>query len=95
MTEWNQERPSWCPNETCIFKRRAMDSICGGELPEPVEHSGDYNNFRFCLNDDFVADVPVLPITVNKSDLGWFRWIFDALDGKKTSWLSIHKESTQ
>jgi len=25
---------------------------------------------------------------VNATDLEWFRWVFDALDGKITSWLS-------
>ena len=34
----------------------------------------------------------VFDLHVNKTDLDWFRWIFDALDGKKTSWLSMRKE---
>ncbi len=25
---------------------------------------------------------------VNDTDLGYLRWILDALDGKETSWLS-------
>lgn len=79
-----QERPSWCPKLDCLFKRRVMDSICGGELPEPILHAGDLNTFRICLNDDEVADVPVLPILINKGDLNWFRWVLDALDGRHT-----------
>lgn len=89
---WKQRRPDWCPKANCIFKRRAMDSICGGFLPEAIEHAGDFNTFCFCINDDETPDVPVLPLMVNKSDLDWFRWIFDALDGKRTSWLSMTKE---
>lgn len=84
---WKQERPTWCPNPTCLFKRRAMDSICGGELPEPIPHAGDCNTFRFCVNDDETPDASVLPLLVNRSDLNWFRWIFDALDGRQTSFV--------
>ncbi len=86
-TEWKQERPTWCPHTDCIFKRRVMDGMCGGGLPNPVEHDGDFNNYRFCLNG--AADNGgVFDLQVNDTDLGWFRWIFDALDGKTTSWLS-------
>lgn len=28
MTEWRQERPSWCPHTDCLFRRRAMDDMC-------------------------------------------------------------------
>ncbi len=82
--EWKQERPAWCPHDECIFKRRAMDSLCGGELPTPEPHDGDMNTHRFCMNLDGVVD----DYQVNKTDLDWFRWIFDALDGKQSSWLS-------
>lgn len=30
---------------------------------------------------------------VNDTDLEWLRWIFDALDGKETSWLSRRQTS--
>lgn len=87
MTEWEQERPEWCPHLDCLFRRRAMDSICGGELPEPEPHGADENTHRFCLNCyDHSGDV--FDLQVNAGDLGWFRWIFDALDGLETSWLS-------
>jgi len=90
MLEWKQERPSWCPFPSCIQKRRVMDAICGGELPKPEPHEGDFNTHRICFNG---ADSSggVVPIQVNASDLEWFRWVFDALDGKITSWLSKHK----
>lgn len=84
---WKQERPSWCPHTDCLFKRRVMDGMCCGDLPEPAPHDGDFNNYRFCLNG--AADNGgVFDLQVNDTDLGWFRWIFDALDGLKTSWLS-------
>ncbi len=86
-TEWKQERPTWCCHGDCGFLRRAMDDICGGELPAPVPHGGGENTHRFCLH--FADDMPeVFDLQVNPTDLDFFRWIFDALDGKQTSWLS-------
>ncbi len=82
-TTYLQDRPRWCPHQDCIFQRRVLDSICGGELPNPVEHDGDKNTHRVCINADSVFD-----LQVNKTDLGWFRWVFDALDGQRSSWLS-------
>ena len=81
---WKQERPSWCPHTDCIFLRRAMDHLCGGQLPKPEPHDGDVNTQRICIN----AGLPVFDLQVNHSDLDWLRWIFDALDGKATSSLS-------
>jgi hypothetical protein len=85
---WRQERPTWCPHNSCIFRRRAMDSICGGELAEPEMHGGDQNTHRLCLR----SDVETVDFHVNASDLGWLRWIMDALDGQATSWLSRQGE---
>ena len=82
--EYRQERPSWCPKTDCIFIRRAMDAWCGGELPELVPHDGDFNTHRICWYGGQGPD----PYMVNENDLDWLRWILDALDGKKTSWLS-------
>lgn len=83
--EWKQERPSWCPHKDCIFLRRVMDSACGGELPNPEPHGKDFNSNRFCMKEE----QGVIDYQVNHSDLEWLRWIFDALDGKETSWLSM------
>jgi hypothetical protein len=84
---WKQERPAWCPHSTCAFRRRAQDAVCGGELPEPILHDGTPNTHRLCLNGAD-RDGGVLDLQVNRADLGYFRWIFDALDGERTSWLS-------
>lgn len=86
MPEWKQERPEWCKFNDCIFLRRAMDNMCGGRLPQPIPHSDDVNTHRFCIVDDGNLTY----YQVNETDLEWLRWIFDALDGKKTSWLSKH-----
>lgn len=83
MNQYNQEKPSWCPHESCEFLRRVEDSLCGGSLPTPEPHDGDLNTHRLCINTDEVFD-----LQVNVSDVDWFRWIFDAIDGKSTSWLS-------
>lgn len=86
MTEriqYKQEKPSWCPHESCGFLRRAEDRFCGGSLPKPEPHGGDLNTHCICFKNEEVVD-----FQVNMSDLDWFRWVFDAIDGKKTSWLS-------
>ena len=92
MGKWKQEQPTWCPHKDCRFKRRAMDKLCGGELPEPEEHDGGVNTHRFCINAGCINKTVkcdgIFDLQVNSTDLQWFRWIFDALDGKKTSWLS-------
>lgn len=91
MTEYRQERPTWCPHADCVFRRRAADAICGGELPKPEPHDGDMNTHRFCVNGPQDPEAPrsaIFDLQVNAGDLDWFRWILDALDGKETSWLS-------
>lgn len=82
--EWKQERPSWCPQPSCKFKRRAQDACCVGILQTPQPHDVDFNIYNWCMRFDDRVD----RYEVNDSDLGQFRWLFDALDGKTTSWLS-------
>jgi len=86
-SSWLQERPEWCPHTECIFRRRVLDSICGGELPATVEHDGDQNTHRLCIREP-ESDPPIWDLMVNETDLDWLRWVLDALDGKETSWLS-------
>ena len=90
MTEWKQERPTWCKHNDCVFARRTMDSACAGNLPKPVPHAGDMNIYRICIRE-ILPNNEICDIQMNKTDLGWLRWLFDALDGKKTSWLSEAK----
>ena len=77
------ERPSWCPHKDCITLRSSQGIMCGGKLPEPTEHNGGINTHHFCLMEGRESCYEV-----NEGDLDFFRWIFDALDGKVTSWLS-------
>ncbi len=84
--EWKQERPSWCPHISCQFKRRVQDAFCCGKLYEPQPHGADWNDARICFNCH--DDGSIQNYMVNKTDVGYLRWILDALDGKKTSWLS-------
>lgn len=91
MAEYRQERPAWCPHRDCVFRRRVTDAACGGELPKPEPHDGDLNTHRVCVNapqDPEAKPGAIFDLQVNASDLDWLRWIFDALDGKETSWLS-------
>ena len=85
MKEWKQERPDWCKYTDCIFKKRHQDALCGGRLPSPELHEGDFNCYRICIR---FSDTELIDIQVNNSDLEYFRSIFDALDGKITSWHS-------
>lgn len=91
MTEkFKQERPSWCPHNSCKFKRISQDKICGGDLPEHQPHDVGgplVNTYRFCLKN-VLPNKEIFDLQVNDNDLQFFRWIFDSLDGKKTSWLS-------
>lgn len=82
-----QERPRWCPHADCVFLRQTQGLICGGALPVPVDHDGTPNTHRFCMNGAG-DNGGVVDLQVNATDLQHFRWIFDALDGKATSWLS-------
>jgi len=84
---YKQEKPTWCKHLDCIFQRRVLDVLCGGELPKPEPHNGDFNLYRVCIR----TNGEVFDLQVNNTDLDWFRWIFDALDGKKTSWLSVNR----
>ena len=96
--EFKQERPIWCPHKDCKFKRISQDKICGGELSEPQPHDPGgppANTHRFCLRDALPKE-EIFDLQVHNQDLESMRWIFDALDGKKTSWMSkdyeINKE---
>ena len=75
---WKQERPEFCTHADCYFKFRVMDSMCGGELLMPEPHNGDFNTHRFCLNGA-ADDGGVFDLQVNKSDIGWFRAMFNAM----------------
>lgn len=81
------ERPRWCPHPDCVFKRSGQDVVCGGTLPLPSDHDGVANTHRICFNGA-AENGGVLDLKVNPNDLDWFRFIFDALDGKASSWLS-------
>jgi len=94
VTEYRQERPPWCPHVDCVFRRRVTDAVCGGQLPKPEPHDGAENTHRVCLNlsqDPTPPRGEVVDLQVNATDLDWMRWVFDALDGKETSWLSKRK----
>ena len=75
---WRQERPEWCPHQSCQFVRRVTDAMCCGNLPEPQEHDGDFNIYRLCLNGA-ADDGGVFDLQINKTDISWFRWLFNAV----------------
>jgi hypothetical protein len=91
---YKQEKPAWCKHEDCVFQRRVLDNLCGGKLPTPERHETDFNFYRICIRTN-VGEPNVFDLQVNNTDLDWFRWIFDALDGKKTSWLSRKKDDEE
>jgi hypothetical protein len=75
-----------------------MDSICGGALPagqanaKETDAFGEVheNDVRVCFNETHQPPPNHKPLDfkMNPSDLDWIRFVFDALDGKETSWLS-------
>lgn len=79
---WKQERPLWCPHQSCIFKRRAMDSMCGGVLPEPQPHAGDENTYRLCLRQDSTGSDhgQIDDYQMNKSDFWWLRLVMEGVE---------------
>ena len=58
-----------------------------GHIKALLEKHDDHNTHRFCLNGAD-KDGGVFDLQVNRSDLGWMHWVFDALDERSTSWLS-------
>ncbi len=59
-----------------------IDSMCVGQLPKPEPHDGDLNTHRLCLNGAGEGG-GVFDLQINKSDVGWFRWLFDAVFPKE------------
>lgn len=81
------ERPKWCPHPDCIFQMQEQNLICGGKLPKPAPHGEvkEANDKRICI-DTRETGHGIFDLQVNDSDLEAFRFIFDSLDGKVTSW---------
>lgn len=75
---WKQERPKFCVHLDCQFIFRVTDSMCGGKLPSPEPHNGDFNTHRFCLNGA-TDDGGVFDLQINKSDRWWFGKMFDEM----------------
>jgi len=75
---WKQERPEFCTHLDCQFIFRVTDSMCGGKLPKPEPHGADFNTHRFCLNGVDGAE-EIFDLQVNKSDIWWFRKMFDEM----------------
>jgi hypothetical protein len=66
MTEWKQERPSWCPHPDCRFLRRSQDVICSGHMSSPRLHEGVENTHRLCQRADDGAWLHT--VELNKGD---------------------------
>jgi hypothetical protein len=56
-------RPEWCGHLSCKPLIGWDNKMCGGCLPEPVPHDGDFNTHRLCIEADGVID-----LMVNRSD---------------------------
>ena len=94
---FKQERPPWCTHKDCQFLITTQGLMCGGKLPKPLPHDPGgpaVNTHRFCLYGTLPND-EIFDLCVNDGDLQGFRYIFDALDGKKTSWLTKARREAQ
>lgn len=67
--------------------------MCGGQLPTPADHgeAKGINTHRICI-DTRETGHGIFDLQVGTHDVEYLRWIFDAIDGKKTSWLSKRSE---
>lgn len=93
---YKNERPRWCPHkDACNFKKQAVDLLCCGELPEPIEHDGDFNTHRFCINNT-EDNHGIFDLQINKSDVGWFFYVLEpANDIKKTLRKEVLREAAE
>jgi hypothetical protein len=77
-------RPQWCPHQDCRFQVQFQEAMCGGDLPAPSEHDGDFNHHRLCLAG--AADNGgVFDLQINKTDIFHLRRIFDKLQQASSS----------
>lgn len=77
-------RPAWCPlRDNCAFVEQVADKMCCGRPPKPVMHDVVANDMRLCLY--FESTEEVFNVAIDKVDLDWFRYLFDRLDGQRTS----------
>jgi len=98
--EMSIKRPDWCKHKDCNFVRAFQvlgmpNGICGGKKPVSSNHKQPgmaphegikVNDLRFCIKFDAPNDI--VDVSCHKGDLDYFRYIFDCLDGKCTSWLT-------
>ncbi len=78
MGDWKQERPLWCPYETCQFLARSQDSICIGALPLHLVHDGVENTHRLCMHGAPDDGLWLHTVEWNRGDAWNFRRIVDA-----------------
>jgi hypothetical protein len=94
MTWENKNRPRWCPHQDCKFRLQFQDAMCGGELPDPAEHDGDFNHLRICLNG--AADNGgVFDLQINRTDIFHLRRLFDSLQKAESSTPAEASEAEQ
>ena len=78
MTEWNQQRPEWCPHPDCRFAIRSQDSLCIGELPNPMDHEGIENTHRLCQRGAEDDGQWLHTVEWNRGDAWNLRRVIDA-----------------
>ena len=81
MGDWKQERPQWCPYDTCRFAVRSQDSLCIGELPHVVIHDGVENTHRLCQRGAADDGQWLHTVEWNRGDAWNFRRIVDVAFG--------------
>lgn len=76
--EFKNKRPDWCPHVDCAWKIIIQEKICGGELPKPTEHNGDFNTHRLCI-DTRETGHGIFDLMINRTDMYAFDRIFKRL----------------
>ena len=70
FVKYIQERPNWCPEQSCQYICSSQNAICFGKLNKPESHAGIDNTHRMCLHGSADDGFWLQPLKINKGD-GW------------------------
>jgi len=73
------KRPAWCPHTDCKYHLSTQDLLCVGHLPEQIEHDGDVNIYRMCIN----CCGEVFDLQINDTDIYHLKRLLDSLKSSR------------
>lgn len=75
---WCQERPPWCPFQSCRYLASSQAAACLGALPAPEPHGDGENTHRLCLHGADDDGAWTFKLQINRSD----AWAISRLLGR-------------